>query len=194
MSTLISISLVLFGSVLFAVLYMISLQPKAYSNRIGEKAYFICGFIRMISMIFELCIVVGYIIFALRSEYNTSIVNTGILEIRIAGIIFTVLVLAFMFVGVFAAGKEAAIPNQKTTLYQGIYKFMRHPQTLGEILSWFGIALILNSLTLLIYSVIFIPMFVSFTIIEDNDLALRFGNEYIEYSKRVGIFWKKKNG
>lgn len=192
MNTLIAILFILIGSVFFSILYMISLQPKALSNRIGDKAYFICGLTRMISMIFEILIIIGYILFVLADEYNNRIVYNSILSIRLFGIIFTLIDLVFLFVGVFAAGKEAAIPNKETKLYTGIYKVMRHPQTLAEILTWFGIALILNSLTLLIYSLIFIPMFTLFTVIEDNDLLLRFGKDYLEYMNEVGIFWKKK--
>jgi protein-S-isoprenylcysteine O-methyltransferase Ste14 len=96
-----------------------------------------------------------------------------------------------MFIGVGYAGKEAAAPQKNSKLYQGIYNYMRHPQTLGEMLSFFGISLILNSWTLFVYSILFIPLFISYTIFEDNDLAIRFGQPYIDYTKRVGIFWKK---
>ncbi len=97
-----------------------------------------------------------------------------------------------MIYGVRAAGKEASMPRRETKLYQGIYHVMRHPQTLGEMLSWFGISMILNSLTLLIFSIIWLPLFISYTVIEDNDLAVRFGKDYIDYTKKIGVFWKKR--
>ena len=193
MYTMVAFLCITIGSVMFAILYMISLQPKGLSMRIGDSAYRICGIVRMISMVFEILVIVGYIIFALGSEGNRPIVTHGVLGMRIAGVVVTVAVLTFMFIGVFAAGKEAALPDKDTELYQGIYQTMRHPQTLGEILSWFGIAMMLNSLTLLLYSLLFVPMFISFTIIEDNDLVLRFGDSYLAYMKRVGIFWRRRD-
>ncbi len=54
--------------------------------------------------------------------------------------------------------------------------------------------MILNSLTLLIFSLIWIPLFLCYTVVEDNDLALRFGREYIEYTKKVGLFLPKRSG
>ena len=90
------------------------------------------------------------------------------------------------------AGGESATPNEATELHHGIYDYMRHPQTLGEMLSWFGISMLLNSLTLLAYSIVWLPLFIGFTVIEDNDLALRFGDAYLEYSRRVGIFWRRR--
>ena len=50
---------------------------------------------------------------------------------------------------------------------------------------------LLNSLPLVVYSLIWIPIFIGFTVVEDNDLALRFGNEYLVYTKQVGLFWRK---
>jgi len=171
---------------------MISLQPAALALRLGDKAYNLCGVVRMISMLFELMAIAGYILFVFGEYFNVSIVNQNVFIMRIIGIIITVLAIGFMFIGVFAAGKEASIPDKNTKLYKGIYNYMRHPQTLGEIISWFGISMILNSLTLLLFSIIWIPIFMSYTVIEDNDLSFRFGEEYIDYTKKVGIFWKKR--
>ena len=109
-----------------------------------------------------------------------------------AGGVFTVLCLSFMTYATVKAGRESATPNEATELHHGIYDYMRHPQTLGEMLSWFGIAMVLNSLPLLLYSSLWLPVFIGFTVIEDNDLALRFGAEYLEYERRVGMFWKKR--
>jgi protein-S-isoprenylcysteine O-methyltransferase Ste14 len=145
----------------------------------------------MISMAFEFITIAGYVLFIFGEYFNYVILTGNSLVIRIVGVVFTTGTFAFMFYGMAAAGKEAATPRKETKLYDGIYNYMRHPQTLGEMLSWFGIAMILNSLTLLIFSLVWLPLFIGYTIIEDNDLAVRFGKTYIEYTKNVGIFWKK---
>lgn len=192
MISFISIILIIIGTLFFSILYMISVQPATLSLRIGNKAYKICGYIRLLSIFFEILVIYGYILFIFGKEYNYSITAQNDSLIRIIGSIFTLITLGWMFYGVYAAGNEASMPRQETRLYTGIYYYMRHPQTLGEMLSWFGISMILNSLTLLVYSIIWIPLFISYTIIEDNDLAVRFGDEYIEYTKKVKLFWKRK--
>ena len=170
---------------------MLSVQPESLSLRFGKKAYTICGIIRAISMLFMFGIIAGYILFAFGKTFNYQIAGNNILPVRIAGVIIVVVTAVIMVIGMINAGKEASFPDKNTKMYQGIYNYMRHPQTLGEMLFWLGIAMILNSLTLFIFSFIWIPVFILFTVIEDNDLALRFGQEYVEYTKKVSIFWKK---
>jgi protein-S-isoprenylcysteine O-methyltransferase Ste14 len=142
-------------------------------------------------MFFELLVLLGYVLFAFLGGWNLAISGEHSTLVKLCGVFFTTITLAFMVFGIKAAGKEASVPRKDTKLYQGIYKHMRHPQTLGEMLSWFGIAMVLNSLPLLVFSTIWVPAFTSYTIIEDNDLAVRFGEQYVNYTKTVGIFWKK---
>jgi len=192
MITIIAITIILLSSIAFSLVYIISLQPATLSLRIGDKAYKICGIFRMSAMLFEITTIAGYILFVFGEYCTVKISSQNDILVRIIGIVITVVTLGFMFMGVFASGKEAALPSKGTKLYKGIYMYMRHPQTLGEMLSWFGISLILNSLTLFLYSLVWIPIFLSYTILEDNDLSFRFGPDYIEYTKKVGIFWKKQ--
>ncbi|MBN2852889.1 MAG: DUF1295 domain-containing protein [Clostridia bacterium] len=191
MISLVAIILIITGAIFFSILYFISVQPASLALRIGDRAFRLCGVLRMVAMIFELLAVAGYILFVFGDMYNYTITVQNVLLIRIIGILFTAATLVFMFIGAAVAGKEAALPNKETELYGGLYHYMRHPQTLSEMLSWFGIAMILNSLTLLLFSIIWIPLFISFTVIEDNDLAVRFGKQYLDYTEKVGIFWKK---
>ena len=190
---LIAVSMIITGTIFLSIFYIISLQPASLALRIGDKAYKLCGIFRFIAFFFEMLVLTGYIIFIFGDLYVFPIMQTNVIIIRIIGILVALITLTFMFIGVGYAGKEASVPQKDSKLYQGIYDYMRHPQTLGEMLSFFGIALILNSWTLFIYSILFIPLFISYTIIEDNDLAVRFGKSYIDYTKRVGIFWKKRS-
>lgn len=191
MQTILSVVLILIGTILFSVLYTISLQPKTLSLRVGEKAFRLCGRIRFVSMIFELAVVAGYVLFALGGRCDLPLSSGNALPTRIVGASVAFVCLSFMTYATIKAGSESASPRQETTLHHGIYDFMRHPQTLGEMLSWFGISIALNSLTLLLYSLVWLPLFIGFTVIEDNDLALRFGESYRVYSRGVGIFWRK---
>lgn len=193
MSSLISIALIAGGGALFSILYTVSVQPKGLSLRIGKRAYRQCGVLRALAMIFEAVTLVGYVLFAFTTTLNIRFGAGGSIAVRIAGGVFAVLCLSFMTYATVKGGRESATPSEDTELHHGIYDHMRHPQTLGEMLSWLGISMALDSVTLLVFSVIWIPIFIGFTVVEDNDLALRFGDEYLEYSKRVGLFWKKRH-
>jgi protein-S-isoprenylcysteine O-methyltransferase Ste14 len=192
MVSLISLILIAVGTMLFAMLYIISLQPQALSLRIGQRAYRTCGRIRYVAMVFEAVTIVGYVLFVFGSTFNFKLVSSNPTPIRIIGGVFTLVCLSFMTYATIKAGRESAAPDEHTELHKGIYELMRHPQTLGEMLSWFGIAMLLNSLTLLLYSIMWLPLFIGFTVVEDNDLALRFGEAYLNYAKRVGLFWRKR--
>lgn len=192
MISLLALACIVIGTIAFSVLYIISVQPASLALRIGERAYPLCGRVRVAAMAFEMLTLGGCILFIFGDAYNYRIVEHDALVIQIPGGIITLITLGFMVYSTIIAGREAAAPHKESTLYGGIYHYMRHPQTLGEMLSWLGIAMVLNSLPLLLYSIIWIPLFISYTILEDNDLAVRFGKDYIEYAQRVGIFWRKK--
>ena len=191
MISLIAAILILGGTCLFSVLYAVSLQPKALSFRFGQRSYQTCGALRYLAMFFEMSVLAGYVLFVFGTEINFKLTTSNPTVIRILGAGFALACLAFMTYATIKAGPESATPSEETTLHHGIYDFMRHPQTLGEMLIWFGISVALNSLTLLLFSLIWLPIFIGFTVVEDNDLALRFGEEYLEYSRKVGIFWKR---
>ncbi len=192
MISLLALACIVIGTIAFSILYIISIQPASLALRIGERAYPLCGRVRMAAMVFEMLTLGGYILFIFGDTWNFKIIEENALMIQVPGGIITLFTLGFMVYSTIIAGREVAVPHKESTLYGGIYHYMRHPQTLGEMLSWLGIAMVLNSLPLLLYSIIWIPLFISYTILEDNDLAVRFGKDYIEYTQRVGIFRRKK--
>ena len=97
-----------------------------------------------------------------------------------------------MLKGVKDAGREALFPDKEHTLYRGIYENIRHPQALGEVFIWWVAALLLNSPFLYLYSIVWFPIFYWFCKAEENDLIIRYGEPYIEYRNRTGMFLPKK--
>jgi protein-S-isoprenylcysteine O-methyltransferase Ste14 len=89
--------------------------------------------------------------------------------------------------GVRDAGKETLVVKKEHTLYGGIYEKIRHPQAVGEILFWWVIAFLLHSPFLVLYSTVWIPVFVIMCLAEERDLVLRYGKAYEEYKKRTGF-------
>jgi len=97
-----------------------------------------------------------------------------------------------MLKGVKDAGREALFPDKEHTLYSGIYQKIRHPQALGEVFIWWSVALILNSPFLFLYSIVWFPIFYWFCKAEEKDLIIRYGESYIDYKKRTGMFFPRR--
>jgi len=90
------------------------------------------------------------------------------------------------------AGEETLKPRPDHKMYGGIYEKMRHPQAVGESVTWLGGAFLLNSPFLVLYSLIWLPIYYLMCRAEEKDLVLRFGQEYVDYMQRVGFLWPKK--
>jgi protein-S-isoprenylcysteine O-methyltransferase Ste14 len=76
----------------------------------------------------------------------------------------------------------------------GPYKYARNPMLTGIFIQLFGIAITLNSISLFF---IFTPIFITINVwelkcVEEPELAKRLGKDYIDYKKRVPMFfpWK----
>ncbi|MFX1391169.1 MAG: methyltransferase family protein [Promethearchaeota archaeon] len=182
------------STILMTYFYLKSVGPAKLEQKIGEKAYVKCGNYRIIASFFELITIINYILYFFFPisfpipqyfwwDYWISVV-----------ISFTILVpcLIIMLKGVKDAGREALYPDKKHTLYSGIYEKIRHPQALGEVFIWLAAALLLNSPFLFLYSIVWFPIFYWFCIAEEKDLELRYGESYIEYKKKTGMFIPKK--
>jgi protein-S-isoprenylcysteine O-methyltransferase Ste14 len=73
----------------------------------------------------------------------------------------------------------------------GLYRIVRNPMHLGWTVLLIGVAVLMESFTLL---VIFIPLFIIVHIVylkfvEEKELEKKFGQAYIEYKKRVPMFF-----
>ena len=110
----------------------------------------------------------------------------------LVAIIILIPSLTLMMKGVRDAGKETMRPSKEQTLYGGIYKKIRHPQALGEVWLWWIVPFLLNSPFLALYSLIAIPIFYLFCVFEEKDLKIRYGQAYIDYKKRTGMFIPKR--
>ena len=75
----------------------------------------------------------------------------------------------------------------------GLYAFVRNPMHLGWTIVLIGLALLMQSFTLL---AIFIPLFIAVHIVylkfvEEKELEKKFGQAYLDYKKRVPMFIPK---
>ena len=173
--------------------YIKSAMPAHLEEKVGKKAWKDCKRFRSFSAVFLSILVIQMILWVWFPIPDlTIIVHPNPLIPILLGVIIVMPLTAILMQGIRDAGKETMSPSQDTELFGGIYKYIRHPQMVGE-LPWFIIiALFLNSLFLVLYS-IFVLM-ISFPIIihyEEKDLVKRFGGEYVEYRKRTGCIFPK---
>lgn len=79
----------------------------------------------------------------------------------------------------------------------GPYRFARNPMLTGIFIQLFGLGILCNSLALIL---IFTPLFILINYwelkrVEEPELEKRLGQKYIDYKKRVPMFflWRKNN-
>ncbi|NHJ87349.1 MAG: isoprenylcysteine carboxylmethyltransferase family protein [Asgard group archaeon] len=189
-----NLALMLLSLILFSVLYSISTLPVTLSQKIDEKAWKFCKNIRAIAIIFEFLILATIILWhwfpIIAINWKISI-NYWWIGLIIGGIIF-IPGLSLMIKGMIDAGSESAVPSKETEMYGGIYNYIRHPQTLGEMPLFIALAFMLNSwflvLIMTIYVLIYTPIMLYF---EEKDLVKRFGEKYQTYQKETGMLLPK---
>lgn len=189
------ISLIL-SILLFCILYTLSLQPKKRSEKKGKKAWKEYALLRSIAGFFEFLIGANTILWIwFPISYLNFKIHPNYLIGIIIGLIIIIPSIIIMSKGILDAGSETIKPSEETEIYGGIYKYIRHPQSLGEFPIFVAIGFFVNSwifvLILTLFVVIYVPIMIYY---EEKDLIRRFGKDYKKYQKNTGaLFPKIKN-
>ncbi len=181
------------SSFLFTLFYVKSVSPATLERRIGPSAYQRCATYRVISSVFMFIVAVNYILyhwFPLPLPLPRTFpwpwwVSAGI------AVLIAVPSQYLMIRGVKDAGEETMKPKREHTMYGGIYTRIRHPQAVGEFPLWWVLAFLLNSPFLVLYSFVWIPVFVRMCWAEERDLLIRYGQAYAEYRDRTGLLFPR---
>ncbi|MBD3227131.1 MAG: DUF1295 domain-containing protein [Candidatus Lokiarchaeota archaeon] len=188
--------IILLGSIfLFCYFYTISLQPKAREEKTnkGKKAWKECAIFRSIASIFEFIIVINCVlwVFFPIDLLNWIIFPNYFISIIVA-VAMSIPFLIILLKGMKDAGSESLQPSKDTEMYSGIYKYIRHPQSLGEFPLFMTIAVGVNSWFLLLIMTLFVVIYLPIMIhYEEKDLIKRFGDDYREYRKNTGAIFPK---
>ncbi len=184
------IILLVLSLLLSMVLYVKSVGPAALEQKIGEGAYEKCAQYRQVSGFFLFIGMIGYVVYFFYPLPVPLPIAFPIPYILTASIAILILIPCgyLMYRGGKDAGEETATPKKEHTLYGGIYDTIRHPQMLGEVWTGLVFALLLNSPFLVLYSFVYIPFFYWAAIAEERDLVIRYGQPYIDYRNRTGMF------
>jgi protein-S-isoprenylcysteine O-methyltransferase Ste14 len=85
-----------------------------------------------------------------------------------------------------ASGTPFPMLPTKKLLIIGPFKYCRNPMTLGTVIAYSGVAILIGSYTSLLVVVIFsLMLLVYLKLIEEKELEMRFGQEYLEYKKNT---------
>lgn len=192
---IINVLLLIFFTVMTLVIYWISVSPAGMEKIFGSKSYKICTFFRFFSgfsMLGAFACYVGYKFFPLAipipAEFGWGYGVSVVIAIAV-----TIPAILLHIKGIKDAGKESMIPDKEHTLYKGIYKYIRHPQAVGEVVLWWTAAFLLNSPFLVLYSVVWIPIFIFMCVAEERDLVIRYGEPYEAYRRQTGMFFPRIN-
>lgn len=174
--------------------YVKSVGPAALEKKIGGGAYGRCTRYRFIAGICmgiaSVCYVV-YFFYSLPLRLPRAFPWPWWVSILIAVVV--AIPSGYLFWrGMRDAGEETMVVKTEHTLYGGIYKRIRHPQALGEIPFWWVLAFLLNSPFLVLYSLVWIPVFLIMCWAEERDLVIRYGEAYQEYQRRTGFLIPKR--
>ncbi|MBD3194487.1 MAG: DUF1295 domain-containing protein [Candidatus Lokiarchaeota archaeon] len=178
---------------LFCYLYTLSLQPKKKTETWGNKAWKRCATLRTIAGALEFVIVLNVILWIWFPIPSLILkIHKNFLIGVIIGLIILIPGVILMIKGMADAGSETAKPSQETEMYGGIYKYIRHPQSLGEFPTFVAVGFFVNSWTMVITLTIFIVVYVPIMIYyEEKDLIRRFGKAYEEYQENTGALFPK---
>jgi methanethiol S-methyltransferase len=183
----------LLATFLTPVYYLKSAGPAALERKIGPAAFEKCGRYRLLSAIFMTLAGINYVVYAFYPlplplprvfpwPYWVSALIAVVIAIP-SGILFAW--------GMKDAGEETMQPKKEHSLYGGIYKRIRQPQATGEVWYWWVFAFLCNSPFLVIYSVIWLPLFHLMSRAEERDLLIRYGQDYQAYLKSTGMYFPK---
>lgn len=191
----INFTVLLFASILFLYYYVRSVSPAGREKIIGTRAYQLCFYDRLISGAFEFVITINYALyhfFPLDTPLAEKLPWPWWFSLVIAaliGIPATIL----MLIGVRDAGEEAIRPKKEHSMYGGVYEKIRHPQAVGEVFLFPVMGFLVHSPFLVLFSLIYFPIFVILCYAEEQDLLLRYGDAYVEYCQHTGAFWPKRS-
>jgi protein-S-isoprenylcysteine O-methyltransferase Ste14 len=189
-----NVTALVLSTLLFTLFYVKSAGPAALEARIGPRAYALCARYRVIASVLMTVATVNYVIYffyplpiPLPAAFPWPWWVSALIALAIA------IPSGYLFIrGMRDAGEETMIPQKDHALYGGIYEKIRHPQAAGELPLWWVVAFLLHSPFLVLYSLVWIPIFVGICVAEERDLVLRYGKAYEEYRARTGFLIPRK--
>jgi protein-S-isoprenylcysteine O-methyltransferase Ste14 len=185
----VNFAVLIITSLLFLVFYVRSAGPAALEKRIGPQAYGQCTRYRIISGVLMGIAGASYLIY-FSHPLPISVPRTFPWPWWVSVLIALAITIPAGYLwwrGMRDAGEGTMIVKKEHSLFGGIYERIRHPQAAGEMPFWSVISFLLHSPFLVLFSIIWIPIFAMACWVEERDLAIRYGRAYEEYRQRTGF-------
>ncbi len=124
----------------------------------------------------------------LTGSYEKEFANVRYIGLGMFIVFSWLQVLAYKSLGNFYA-QDIVIMREHKLVSSGLYKYLRHPQYISQILSDLGAGLALMSYLIVpLVLLIELPLFILRARLEENLLRNHFGDEFLKYKKRSGFF------
>jgi len=186
-----NVLLMVVTALLACAFYCRSATPAALEKRIGERAYERCRRYRMVSAAFmtlHYLQFVAYRFFPLPLPIPRRFPWSWWVSASLA-LVVAVPALWLLRQGGLYAGRESMRPGSKRRLFGGIYRKIRHPQALSELVLFWPYALLLDSPFLAVFSLLWVPLIYFMCRVEEKDLEIRYGKRYVRYKRSTGMFF-----
>ena len=103
---------------------------------------------------------------------------------RVTGLLVFAIGIFIITWAIYSLRKAVFVPGKKLII-SGPFAIVRHPMYLGGITGAFGLSLFAGSLLGLVYSFVLALVLSHISGAEEKELRIRFGDDYIEYMKKV---------
>ncbi len=188
-----NIIILIISTLLCLYFYVKSAGPAALEKKIGAGAYKACTRYRLWASVFMTIAFINYVVYVfyplplpLPQTFPWNWWGSALIAVIIA------IPSGYVWIqGMRDAGEETMVLKKDHVMYTGMYQKIRHPQAVGELPFWWVFAFLFHSPFLVMYSVVWIPFFFLMCRVEERDLAIRYGDAYLEYKERTGAFWPK---
>ncbi|NSW52141.1 MAG: isoprenylcysteine carboxylmethyltransferase family protein [Anaerolineae bacterium] len=183
------LAVMLICGILAFIFYIASVGPAVLEQKIGIDAYEVCARKRKIAAGLYSTFFLSYFFYAFFPLENLPIprffewnyfVSFGL------GVLVGFPSFLLLFKGIEDGGEESLTPRKEHGLYGGIYDVIRHPQIVGEYLSFWSFTFFLHSPFLSLLNFLWFPAFWLTIRAEERDLKVRYGEAYQDYIRQVG--------
>ena len=181
------------ASVASAILYVASVRPAQMEYEMAPDPYTLCRRYRMASVVLMALAFLFFI--ATRYMPLASVFAAPFGWPRWVSFFFALLLgipgLSLLISGLQDLGSESYSPAKANKLKtRGIYKIIRHPQAYKALI-WPAIAFGMHSQYLLALASPWLLLEVIMVMAEETDLLIRFGDAYLKYRAKTGMFLPK---
>lgn len=198
MASCLNLLSLLISSLGFSLFYGLSVSPARLARTKGEKAYRLAARYRLICSVCMSIAFINFILYRILPVSSDPLSPTFPWPYPISVAVAAALALPagmLLVSALKAAGKVTLVPKKEHDLYRGIYEKIRHPQAIGELAFWYVTALLLDTPFLILVAVLYTPIWIVWCFLKEWDLSIRYGEEYLRYQARTGMFIpKRKHG